>query len=138
MNWLRLQYTPGFVEDLTSWEATVSGDGVVVQKVSSSNDMVEHRAQLPPGKIEAVKKRLLAVDFDAAKRALAAVAITDCDEVALSVHDPGGDKNLDGPIYGARELGSKDDALERFIGLWELVASLMPWRGAPDRPDGGE
>lgn len=124
--WLEVRSHPGFAVDLTSWQASISPDGHVLQRVSKARQRTaeettrmvtliragrtseikrsdcyideDYSSQLTAGQLHSLQTRVSRVNFPLVAGSFSKFAICDAPEVTITLHSEQGVQKCSGPF----------------------------------------
>jgi hypothetical protein len=138
MPWLTVRYTPGFQEDLTTWELHVTEDGRVDQTVDvcrfspSENFKESHSLCLSSEQLNELKVRLAATDFDEVNKEESLHVVDDSEEIHIKVQAYGSAKecrsHLDLWLWRQSQGEAIPTSIEAVLALWQHVRLFSQYK----------
>jgi len=134
MAWLKVRYSPGFQEDLTSWTLVVDTHGRVHQQIdvrrfAPREERVEaHEWALSDRALSEVRDRLNSLDADSVRAAATEFVIDDAEHIEVTWQSEAGSHWFVAPLewwhHQALRGRAQPSVVLQAVALWRVLASL--------------
>lgn len=139
MAWIRIEYHPGFAEDLTSWKTEIERDGRLSQNVRVSRFMPReqrsefHQLQLSNEAIIELEQLIDATDFDKVAAIGQGFGVDDAEEICICVEQGERLVKVSGALFWwqwdlQKESSDQLQFVDAAVRLWNAIDRLSPHR----------
>jgi hypothetical protein len=138
MPWLRVDFYPGFAEDLTSWHTEIDRDGRLRQTVRicrfapREKRTEQHAMSLTVEQLADLERLVAATDFAAVVAGSKRFTMDDAEHIHIEVEGAPGSR-LSAPLLSWDHLQKRDrslacPALADAVRLWQMIDRISPHR----------